>query len=91
MELFKSQFSQKTLIVCPDNDVHKVSETNGNAGILSNLRCMLDHRCQFKLLPNALLSKGQSNWCDLWLSNPEAGSCVAFTQKIPMNHFKAAP
>ena len=89
MKLFKAHFPQKSLIVCPDNDVHKVSETNGNAGMLSGLRCMLDHRCQCKQLPNHLLSNGQSDWCDLWLSDPEAAQ-AAFAKTVSMTRFEAA-
>ena len=87
--LFVSRFTQKTFIVCPDNDIHKVSEHNGNAGMLSGLRCVLDYRCQCRLLPDQLLKLGESDWCDLLLRDQET-ACIAFAQKTKMTRFEAA-
>ncbi|MDA7742570.1 hypothetical protein N8865_03055, partial [Francisellaceae bacterium] len=70
--LFKEKFKNKIFTVCADNDCLKVSEKNLNAGLLSGLNCVLNHRCEIKAIPNDLIENCHgSDWWDVYHSDQD--------------------
>ena len=82
--LLTARFKNKKITICPDNDVKKVSNHAGNAGLLSGLNCALKHGCEIKILPEHLLKITDSDWCDLYSTDKN----IALNTFIKKDDFK---
>ncbi len=88
--LFKERFKNKIFTVCPDNDYLKVSEKNGNAGLLSGYNCVLKYHCEIKALPSDCFDlEPGSDWWDFVDIDHEM-ALAAFSEKSSLTRFDTA-